>query len=189
MKLHIGCGTVYLKDFVNIDGAPHYIIPNCPNHILEQNITTFEKYYKQEFGTLSGYVVADIKHDINKPLPFDNKSVEKIVMYQVLEHIPLYEVDGILIDFFRILQDDGSIYLSVPDIKETAKLLTNAKTNEEEDWVIRLIHGTQRNKWSHHYCGYTIRTLTKLLNFHGFSNIEELSNINIYPTIHLKVSK
>ena len=189
MKLHLGCGTVYLKGYVNIDGAPNYTSDDCPSEILEWNATEFDKYYKQDFGTLPGYVVADLEHDLRKRLPFPNGFVDEVVMYQVLEHVPSYEVGRLLSDIARVLQIGGAFIVSVPDIRGSAELLVDAETDEEEDWAIRLIHGTQRNQWSHHYCGYTARTLKTLLAGHGFGGFEDMPNINCYPVVHLKAIK
>ena len=107
-------------------------------------------------------------------------------MLHVLEHLPSFKVKDVLFEFTRILKLDGRIYVAVPDIIETAKLLANARNAEEEDWAIRLIHGTQRNEFSHHYCGYTKRTLEKLFSQHGFGRFKYLPNINFYPAIHME---
>lgn len=189
MKLHIGCGTVYLNGFINIDSSPDYLVHECPQDLLDENTTEYEQYYKQDFCTLSGHVVADISHNIMEPLPFINESINTVVMYQVLEHIPNYEVDKLIAEIARVLIKGGEFRVSVPDLKETAKLLVNALTKEEEDWAIRLIHGTQKNKWSHHFCGYLPRTLQTLLEKHGFNKFENLPKINFYPVIHLKAIK
>ena len=186
MKLHLGCGTVYLNGYINIDGAPDYIADVCPPELLNQNTTEFDKYYKQDFGTSSGCVVADLKHDIRKPLPFLNSSVDEVIMYQVLEHIPNYEVGQLLSDIARVLKIGGVFIVSVPDIKKTAKMLVEEKTEIKEDWAIRLIYGTQRNQWSHHHCGYIPRTLKALLSQFGFGKFENMPNINCYPVIHIK---
>lgn len=189
MKLHMGCGTVYLKGYINIDGAPDYLSDECPTELLTQNATEFDRYYKQEFCTLPGHVVADLKHNLMEPLPFPKGFVDEIVMYQVLEHIPVYEVGKLVADIARVLRIGGAFIVSVPDIKETAKLLAAAQTEQEEDWAIRLLHGTQRNQWSHHFCGYVTRTLKSLLAQHGFSTFEDMPSINFYPVIHLKAIK
>lgn len=189
MRLHLGCGTVYLKGYVNIDGAPDHISDKCPPELLEQNSTDFWHYYKQGFGTLPGHVVADLKHDLREPLPFPNGFVDEIVMYQVLEHVPSYEADRLVSDMARVLRMGGSLIVSVPDVRATARLLSEADTDEKEDWAIRLIHGTQRNRWSHHFCGYVPRTLRTLLSGHGFGGFENMPNINCYPVIHLKAIK
>lgn len=188
MKLHIGCGCIYLKDYINIDASPHYLFADAPAEVLELNSTTIENYYKHDFCKASGKIVAD-ECALAVALPFLNNSVDEIVMIHVLEHIPWYEVDKTLNEFHRVLKTNGVLRIGVPDVKETAQLLAQSNTPEEEDWAIRLLHGTQRNKWSHHYCGYTERTLKKLLSNFGFSNFEVLSNINFYPAIHLKAYK
>lgn len=188
MKLHIGSGTVYLKDYINLDAAPHYLAQKAPKYILEQNTTTIDNYYKHKFCKGSGVCVADIACNVND-LPFDDNSIEEIVMLHVLEHLPSYEVQNVLDEFHRVLKQNGKLYLAVPDIKGTAQLLASAKTPQEEEWAIRLIYGTQRNEFSHHYCGYIRRTLINLLKNHGFDNFVDLPNINFYPAIHLEATK
>jgi ubiquinone/menaquinone biosynthesis C-methylase UbiE len=162
MKLHLGAGTIYLKGYINIDAAPHYLTKDAPKDILEQNTTTIDNYYKHDFCKSSGKCIADVKAIIDK-LPYDDNSVDEIVLLHVLEHFPANEVKIFLDEFYRVLKFNGLFYLAVPDVKKTAELLSKAKTPEEEDWAIRLIHGTQRDKYSHHYCGYIERTLKELL--------------------------
>ena len=188
MKLHIGCGCVYLEGYINIDASPHYLIWNAPNNMLEQNRTTLDNYYKHDFCKGSGMCVADKVGKIDD-IDYEDRSIEEIVMLHVLEHLPTYEVSKTLEEFHRILIPNGKVYIAVPDVKETAKLLAKAETPEEEDWAIRLIHGTQRNKFSHHFCGYTKRTLKALLESYGFGNFKDLPNINFYPAIHLEAYK
>jgi len=190
MKLHIGCGPVYLIGYVNIDTDPQYMSYNCPTEIMVRNSTDYEHYYKRGFGVLlNDCVVSDLDHNMEEPLPFSDGSVDEVVMYQVLEHMPKYDVDRIVSDIFRVLSIGGKFLVSVPDIKETAKLLANSNTEEEEDWAIRLIHGTQKNKWSHHFCGYTPRTLKALLSKNGFSSFRDLPSINFYPVVHIEAIK
>ena len=45
IKLHIGCGTVYLQGYINIDANPDGLACVLPN-IVETNKTTVENYYK-----------------------------------------------------------------------------------------------------------------------------------------------
>jgi SAM-dependent methyltransferase len=188
LKLHLGCGSVYLKDYINVDSNPDFLKENSPTEIFEKNLTTLDKYYKYKFCKGTGVCVADIKGDIYS-LPFGCNKVDEIVLLHVFEHIPLYNVRGVLNEFNRVLKKGGRFYIAVPDIKETAGLLYNAKTPEEEDWAIRLIHGTQRNKYLHHFCGYTFRSLTSLLSNYGFEKFNLLPNINFYPAIHVEAFK
>ncbi len=188
MKLHLGCGSIYLKNYINVDAAPDFLIDDAPARIITQNTTIFERYYKHEFCQGSGLCIADVQATIEK-LPFDDQSVDEAILIHVLEHIPFYYVDNVIKEISRVLKTDGSFIIGVPDLKETAKMLAEAKTKEEEDWCIRLIHGTQKNKWSHHFCGYIERTLKDILSKHKFIKFENLPNMNFYPTIYMKAFK
>jgi SAM-dependent methyltransferase len=189
MKAHLGCGTIYLYDYVNIDVNP-FILSEDPNSIdlIKQNGTVFSNYYKVKFGAGSGKIVADKKASL-EDLPFDDCSLEEVVLIQVLEHIPAYNISKVMEEIYRILETNGVLIVGVPDIKETANILVNSRTKGEEDWCLRLIYGTQYNKFSHHYCGYTLESLRQLLLKYGFNNIMELPNINFYPSIHIKAIK
>jgi SAM-dependent methyltransferase len=188
MKIHLGCGNIYLKKYINIDANPKFLAKEVSKEILEKNITTFENYYKYEFCKGPLVCIADIKSKINS-LPFENNSVDEAVLIQVLEHIPSYEISAVLDEINRVLKINGKFIVGVPDLKKTAEMLAKAKTDEEEDWCIRLIHGTQRNEFSHHFCGYTERTLKNILLKHNFNNFELLHNINFYPSIYIKTYK
>jgi SAM-dependent methyltransferase len=188
MKLHLGCGTIFLKGYTNLDACPKFLSSDAPPDILEQNSTTFEHYYKHKFGGGSGVCIADVVGLVDN-LPFDNEVCDEAILIHVLEHIPAYAVSTVLNEIYRVLRPGGSFVVAVPDLKETARLLAQSQTDEEEDWCLRLIHGTQRNEWSHHYCGYTKRTLLKLLTQHGFSGFQELPNINFYPATHIRAFK
>jgi len=187
MKLHLGAGTIYLKDYVNVDVNPHYLANNAPEEILEKNTTVFESYYKHEFGKSSDISVVDIASPIDD-LPFENNIADEVVLIQVLEHIPQYNVDKVLKEISRVLKIGGFLIVGVPDVKGLAEMLVNSTDPSDEDWCIRLIHGTQKNQWSHHYCGYTERTLKHILST-WFQRFEKLTNISFYPSIYLKAFK
>jgi len=74
-------------------------------------------------------------------------------------------------------------------ILEYADKLKNGIKEEEKEWYFRFIHGTQKNKWSHHYCGYNKYRLIKMLEKHGFTSFENLPNQNFYPAVHVLAIK
>lgn len=187
MKLHLGCGSIYLQGYINIDAFIDKFAVDCSAEELKPHLTTLDNYYKYGFCKGPKGTIADLKVDFTKKIPFDN--VEEIVMIQVFEHIPQYNRNVVLGEIQRVLKPGGNLIIGVPDIKETAKLLVNAKSLQEEEWVIRLLYGTQRNKYSHHYCGYTKQNLQNLLSQFGFNKFEELPNLNFYPAIYLKAIK
>ncbi len=85
MKLNIGCGTDYRKDWINVD-------------------------FNKDFNP-------DVYFDINtiydgKKFPFEDKTFDKIIIFDVLEHFP-YPLP-ILRELYRICKVDGSIKIKVP---------------------------------------------------------------------------
>jgi len=189
MKLHLGCGSIYLQGYTNVDAFVDKFAADCSIEELEPYTTTFKNYYKYGYCEGPRGTIADVKADFIDGLPFEDSSIEEIIMIQVLEHIPQYDRCMVLSEIQRVLQSGGSFIVGVPDVKETARLLSEAESLDEEEWAIRLLHGTQRNKYSHHYCGYTKRTLQKLLSQYGFSKFEDLPNLNFYPAIYLRAVK
>ena len=189
MKLHIGCGSIYLKDYINIDGFVDKLAENCDSEELKLHLTTMENYYKYDFCEGPKGTISDLKVDfVQSSLPFENDSVDEIVMIQVLEHVQQYYRNKVLNEISRVLKPGGFFIVGVPDIKETARLLGECKEDDEE-WFIRLIHGTQRNEFSHHYYGYTRSTLINFLKQFNFVKFEDLPNLNFYPAIYLKAVK
>lgn len=188
MKLHLGCGSCYLTGYINVDAAPDYMAFHAPKDVLKANSTTFENYYKHEFGKGTGITIADVMADI-KALPFAENEAEQAIMLHVLEHFPKYELDCVLQEIRRVLKPSGEFIVGVPDLLGNAKLVCDAKTVDEEEWAVRLIDGTQKNKWFHHYCSFTHRTLLDLLSKNGFGDFRDLPNINFYPALHISARK
>lgn len=189
MKIHLGCGTNYLYNYINIDANPQFLSTDLNStKIILENGTTFENYYKTGFNSRPSLVVADLKSMV-EDLPFEDESVSEIVMFHVLEHIPYYRQNKALTEISRILKSGGKFVVAVPDTIETARLLVDAKTEEEEKWAVRLLYGTQRNEFSHHFVGFTRRSLKETLLKYRFTTFEDRENINFYPAIHLTAIK
>jgi predicted SAM-dependent methyltransferase len=178
-----------LSEYINVDANPYFLSSDSEaKEALEQNKTTFENYYKTQFDNRPSIVVADIKALVDN-LPLKNESVSEIVMFHVLEHVPYYNQEKTLKEITRVLKIGGKFVVAVPDTIGTAKLLVDSKTEEEENWAIRLLYGTQRNEFSHHFIGFTERTLKELLSVHGFGEFVSRENLNFYPAIHLTATK
>lgn len=189
MKIHLGCGTNYLYDYINVDANPQVLSfePDAKDRILE-NGTTFENYYKTDFNSRPTIVVADVKAMVEE-LPFEDESVSEIIMFHVLEHIPYYRQDKALSEISRVLKHQGKFFVAVPDTIETARLLVNAEDEMQEEWAIRLLYGTQRNEYSHHFIGFTKSNLKVTLSKYGFTKFVDRENINFYPAIHITAIK
>lgn len=222
LKIHIGCGTVYLEGYINVHPKPDGLACVFPEEV-ERNKTTVDNYYKDNFDARPKFAVADLKATIND-LPYllsyqpnnlmdtciniKQKTIfcngddlypavapalDEICMFHVLEHIPKYDLDKNLKIISKLLKPGGRFRVAVPDIDgfvlEFAKKLIDGITEEEKEWYYRCIYGTQKDQWSHHYCGYNKQRLQGLLGPYGFVSFKELPNQNFYPSIHLLAFK
>jgi len=188
-KLHLGCSNVYLENYLNIDINPTYYSGFVEQNFIENVKTNFNNYYRYDFCKGPEYSVVDVGADISKHIPIDSNTCDEVVMLHVLEHFPKYVVGNVLDEINRVLKYGGVFVVGVPDIIETSKLLLKASTPEEENWALRLIDGSQRNEWSHHFMSFSKKSLIRLLEEHGFGEFEDLPNINFYPAVHLKARK
>jgi len=59
-------------------------------------------------------VKADVYADIEKKLPFKDKTFDRIICDNVLEHIPQDKIRGILEEFIRVLKLDGKLEIYAP---------------------------------------------------------------------------
>jgi len=85
MKINYGCGNDYREGWVNVD-------------------------VRQEVKWKSDGKQPDVLLNIDdKHLPFDDSSVDYILLDNVLEHIPVDKIDALLMEFHRILTPKGGV--------------------------------------------------------------------------------
>jgi len=208
--LHLGCGTVYLShhdpdiEVVNIDVSKKGVTlfaADIDKSIMDKHKTFFDNYYgKQTIQNNLGFNIVDIVCNINNSERLksiiDGKEVKEIICLQTLEHFSEKEVPEILKTFYDILQIEGKLIISVPDMPGTCELLMNTvdiyKThdklnlgNEQNDidYVYRLIYGSQNNEFAFHKSAFDNKKLNALLKNTGFKNIEYLENMHDYPAL------
>jgi hypothetical protein len=193
IKLHLGCGNVYLKDHINIDflktGTTKFAMSE-PS-LVEKLSTTADNYYKFNFKSNpnNDVTLVDVADDVRDLantrylLHHNNKKVSSILAVQILEHFTENEVPNVLKLWSSILIDGGEMYISVPDLKETARLLSESKTDKEFDWYSRLIYGSQKDQKAYHKSAFSYNKIVTLMNNVGIHDIKLLDNIHDYPAI------
>ncbi len=199
LKLHVGCGTVYLEGYVNIDVRREglsFLASERPDLVAARR-TTFDRYYKDEVSKdvllarreESRVVVADSFQDITR-LDYPPDSVEMIVCVQTLEHLTRDEVGRALENWHTILKPGGVLHIDVPDFEETARLLLAQDAEDQKEWYYRLIYGSQKDEFSIHKDGYSKEKLSSILTRHGFKNLIQMPNTrHFYPSIILESTK
>ncbi len=92
VKLHLGCGGIRWKDYINIDLYPQSESPD---------------------SSRSG-CVADFFADIRK-LDLPNESVDYIFSSHVLEHFTRWEALEMLQNWYNLLKNGGELVVEMPD--------------------------------------------------------------------------
>lgn len=144
MKLHLGCGEVYLKRYLNID-------------------------FPLDKHSVQNKSVADKHADILK-LTYPNNSIEEIRLHHVFEHFPRTVACALITKWNGWLKPNGVLRMEVPDFQRTAKVILNPFSTARKKLVAtRHIFGSQEAGWAVHYAGYTPESLATLLKLYGFT--------------------
>jgi len=155
MKLHVCCGDVYLKDYINIDIDGTY-----PTGDYNPNLTTIDEYYKQKFdkNIRQRPIIVDKKMDITQPWDFEDNSVNEILMICSIEHFTPEQARHIFKEVYRVLIPGGIFAFDFPDLKRTV-----LDFEDDPELMMRLIYCTYKNEHSIHKYGYTRSLIMKFL--------------------------
>lgn len=151
-KLHLGCGTKYFEDWINIDN-------NSDNNIQR----------------------LDINFDLRNPLPFNENSVDYIFNEHFLEHLTVEESRRALLDFRRVLKPTGKIRIAVPGLEGVLNLYNDPNWKEAPvmktfgfDKIIKTraeMLNINFRAWGHKWL-YDREELERRLKECGFGNIK-----------------
>jgi SAM-dependent methyltransferase len=191
IRLHVGCGTVYLDGYVNIDvEVPGYsFLANERPDLLEKNRTTVDRYYRQEEsqatlerGPRAPQACVVDRYAAIGALPYPPDSVDEIRSVQVLEHVGMKEAPVVLRHWHALLKPGGFVHVDVPDFEETARQLLAQPDEAAKDWYYRLVYGSQKNAYAYHKNGFSPARLEWLLREAGFREVRHVPNtIHFYP--------
>lgn len=112
-KLHLGCGSHFLEDYLNVDGSwgARFAKYGFFRKFLEK--THLVPSSDIEINWDSRIFI----HDFKKPLPLKSDVFSVIYSSHLLEHLYPGEVKKLLQECFRVLQPSGVIRVMVPDLK------------------------------------------------------------------------
>jgi ubiquinone/menaquinone biosynthesis C-methylase UbiE len=182
LKLHVGCGTVYLDGYVNLDVPVEgysFLATERPD-LVERNRTTVDRYYKHGPGRPQACVV-DAYAPVDA-LPYPPNSADEIRAVQCLEHLPMKDGPRVLRHWYDILKPGGVAHVDVPDFEETARQLLAQPDEASKEWYYRLIYGSQKNAYAYHKNGFSPARLERLLREAGYAEVRHVPNtIHFYP--------
>lgn len=193
MKIHLGCGSVYLREWVNVDlPLPTVFLAKERHDLIEKFITTEERYYarhedKTANSLRGGPVTKDTVCDVYGSfgfIPARTESVSEILSRQCFEHLSREETVQGLKEAHRVLKSGGLLRIDIPDPDET--LRQYRETGDE--FLIRHLFGPRRDVYGFH-THYTRNMLTELVESHGFTFVVEEPNVHFYPAYCLKFTR
>ena len=194
MKLHIGCGCVYLTDgWTNVDqtGKTIFLAKDRPD-LVERWGTTEQDYYARHGGVGEHTVATPQMHESvcdaygdMCALPFADGSADEILCRQVFEHLSIREARQCLAEFNRVLKTGGVLRIDVPD--HQAALEAYRETGRE--FFKRHIIGSQKCDSAWHVMGWTKSGLVAIGSEYGFLYDMEERNVHFYPAFCLRFLK
>lgn len=147
MKLHLGCGQVYLKGYTNIDYPAH-------DHTIQQRSK------------------ADIETDLTK-LNYGKGTIDEVRLHHVFEHFPRAQAIALAASWASWLKSGGLLRVEVPDFKTTAQaVLDDADSMKSTSVGMRHIFGSNEAHWAYHYDGWYQERFDYLLPKLGFGKLK-----------------
>ena len=104
LRLHLGCGARILDGWINAD----------INTIAERNA----KLGREEEVARE----IDLRHDLLKPLPYGDGTVDLIYNEHLIEHFSFVDGRRMLRDWLRVLRSGGVLRLATPSIEGAIEL-------------------------------------------------------------------
>ena len=190
MKLHVGSGSIYLRDWCNVDlPYPNVFLASERPDLVERLITDESDYYGRHSAKTTDTLKTPIRQEMVcdrygsfEFLPVCLKSIDEVLSRQCFEHLSITEAHNALESLRAVLKPGGILRLDVPDHDEALR-----KLGETGDYFFaRHLMGPRSSDMGFHMMSYQRMSLRVLVEAHGFTYVEEEPNIHIYPAFCLR---
>jgi hypothetical protein len=128
IKLHLGCGGIYLDGYRNID------LP-VEEHGVQEAIRP------------------DVYADITT-LEFAPESVSEVRLHHVFEHFERPTALRLLIDWYGWLEPGGKLVVETPDFARSARALLRKRSPADQMKLLRHVFGSHEARWAVHCDGW-----------------------------------
>lgn len=167
-KIHLCAGDVYLTGYENcdIDGE---VLDDLTKNLIADGIvenvneTTLDNYFKFPFEPdaskrVRRKFVLDTKMNILAKWPWENESVDEIVMVNGWEHFTHnLDIPHIYNEIKRVLKPGGLFKFDFPDMKAIIEKYHDDENDPE--YCACLIYCNHKNQYSIHHWGYTKKSI------------------------------
>jgi predicted SAM-dependent methyltransferase len=145
VRLHLGCGGVYLDGYHNIDLPPEH-------HGIQEGIRPDE--------------YADITR-----LDYPPESVDEIRLHHVFEHFDRPTAIRLLIDWRGFLRPDGVLRIETPDFKRCAQVFVVRRSPAARMKLLRHMFGSHEAGWAVHKDGWYAARFRSHLEALGYERL------------------
>lgn len=126
----------------------------------------------------------DFVGDANDLSQFADNSIAEIYASHVLEHFH-YGLDDelafTLAEWHRVLQPEGKLYISVPNLEVLCWLYLHPDLSAEGRYqVMRMMFGGQVNPYDVHRVGFDEAVLSQFLRVVGFASYERVADFGLF---------
>jgi predicted SAM-dependent methyltransferase len=147
IRLHLGCGEVYLPGYINVD-------------------------FPAETHTVQSRVKVDVCADITQ-LKFPLESIAEIRLHHVFEHFDRATALRLLVDWYTWLEDGGILIIETPDFEQSARQIVSGRLSTHQKMVIlRHVFGSHEAEWAVHRDGWYRDKFDFVLHALGFSDLQ-----------------
>jgi hypothetical protein len=192
MRIHLSSGTVYLREWVNVDlPRPRVWLAAERPDLVERYATTSDDYYgrHRDHDALASFragpeqteYVADAYGSWHC-IPGRDGEATELLARQSFEHLALADAHLALEEARRVLAPEGWLRLSVPDHDATLKAFIAT-----QDLVfLRHLLGPRNSPVGFHLMSYCRASLDALVCSHGFEAGEDEPSPHAYPSLCMK---
>jgi predicted SAM-dependent methyltransferase len=146
LRLHLGCGGVYLDGYRNVDLPP-------AEHGIQEGIRPDE--------------YADITQ-----LNYSPGSVAEVRLHHVFEHFDRPTAIRLLIDWREWLRPGGVLHIETPDFKRCAWAFMLRRSPRQRLKLLRHIFGSQEAAWAVHLDGWYAAKFRRFLATLGYEQLK-----------------
>jgi glycosyltransferase involved in cell wall biosynthesis/predicted SAM-dependent methyltransferase len=146
LKLHLGCGEVYLPGYVNVD------FPSAQHSVQRQS-------------------KADLVTDLSQ-LHYPPGAVDEIRLHHVFEHFERPVALRLLMEWYAWLKDGGRLIIETPDFHRCVQEYLNNPNLSDQMKIVRHLFGSQEASWAVHYDGWYREKFEHVLTALGYQELE-----------------
>ena len=123
----------------------------------------------------------DYLGDISDLNQFKDNSIKEIYASHVLEHVDQKKIKKTLIGIYRVLEETGKVYISVPDMDILCRIFIDEKaTSKVKFHIMRMMFGGQTDSYDFHYFGWNALFLIDFLKSAGFKKVERVKSFSLF---------